>query len=139
MAHDCIATWKSVSKGDHEVPRFCPDAPEFAAAPNSMAKRGIWEISGLGASSLSRIWHVWRGGGPGARASSLKLISNETQPLGSHPSEKEEACDIPGAAPGRSSKNQSRPGAVCPSAPCLKGLPGGTDSGLVWAKPSCQA
>ena len=37
-------------------------------------------------------------------------------------------------APGRSGKTQSRPEAVCPAAPCPKGLPGGTDSGLVWAK-----
>lgn len=80
-----------------------------------------------------------REGGPGAGASSLKLISNKTQPPESHPSEGEGACDIPGAAPCRSGKTQSRPEAVCPAAPCPKGPPGGTDSGLVWAKPSFQA
>lgn len=120
MADDCLATWKSIAKGilkPQILPRHCPEE----VTPNSTSKRDIWEASGPGASFLSRLWHVWPGGGPGAGAASLKLISNKTQPPESHQSEGEGTCDTLGQPQSRSAKPQSRPEAVCPTAPAPRG------------------
>lgn len=115
------------------MPRHSP----AVAAPNSMSKRGIWETSDLRASFRPALACL-AGSGAWSRGP-LKLISNKTQPPGSHPSQGERACDILGAAPGKSGRSLGRPEAVRPTAPCPKGLPGGTDYGLVRAKSSCQA
>jgi hypothetical protein len=74
---------------------------------DSLSKRGIWEISSLGA-SLPRLCHVyWEGRlEPGTDCFSLKLISNKIQSLESHQSEEQGACGIPGVALGSSGKNQ---------------------------------
>lgn len=65
MAADCLAIWKSIAKGILK-PQILPRHSPEEVTPNSTSKRDIWEVSGLGASFLSRLWHVWPGGGPGA-------------------------------------------------------------------------
>lgn len=119
-------------------PAFAQTFPRSSGS-NSTSKKGIWEILGLGATFLSRLWYVCWEGSLELGATLLKLISNKTQPPGSHQSEGKGACDIPGVAPGRSGTTQHRPEAVCPAVLWPKGLPGGNDSGLVWAKPPCTA
>lgn len=60
-------------------------------------------------------------GGLEPGAASLKLISNKTQPPESHHSEGEGACDTQGQSQSRSAKPQSRPEAVCLTAPAPRG------------------
>ena len=60
-------------------------------------------------------------GGLEPGAASLKLISNKTQPPESHQSEGEGTCDTLGRPQSGSAKPQSRPEAVCPTAPAPRG------------------